>query len=108
MNAQESTSETKEGIAGEKDPVVFFKGSEVQQSEELFEFLKKTLTWTPLNSLCVDCKQNNSTHCLIWLGAFVCKPCSMKHSNLHQFSKSKCYIKEVYKEHWDDYQLRSI
>ena len=86
MNAQTPEEEKKEEIVVEKEPVVFFKYPQFQQSEELYEFLKKIITWTPRNSLCIDCRQNNSTHCLIWLGAFVCKTCAIKHQNMSNWS----------------------
>ena len=43
----------------------------------------------------------------MWLGVFVCKDCAETHLSTfggNQFS----YVKDVYNEQWDDYQLRSI
>ena len=44
----------------------------------------------------------------MWLGSFVCEGCSIAHLNLPYGSQSKSYVKNIFKEHWDDYQLRSI
>jgi len=61
----------------------------------------------PFNTYCVDCKENKSTHAVVWLGAFVCKKCAddlvKKVGGNHH-----CYIKDIFGEHWDDYQLQSM
>lgn len=61
----------------------------------------------PHNKYCIDCKKNLSTHCVVWLGSFVCKDCAAMH-RMQLGGQSFTYIKDVFKEHWDDYQLRSV
>lgn len=61
----------------------------------------------PYNKYCIDCKKNQTSHCIVWLGVFVCEQCAALHKTTfggNQYS----YIKDVYNEHWDDYQLRSV
>ena len=61
----------------------------------------------PYNKYCIDCKKNLTTHCLVWLGVFVCKDCAEMHK--HTFGGNQySYIKDVYGEQWDDSQLRSV
>jgi hypothetical protein len=62
----------------------------------------------PFNKYCIDCKKNRTTHFLLWLGTFVCESCSINHLNLPNGRQSKSYVKNVFKEQWDDYQLRAI
>lgn len=66
------------------------------------------MTGSPFNKYCIDCKRNKTTHALVWLGIFVCESCSVKHLNLPNASQSRIFVKNALKEHWDDYQLRSI
>jgi len=61
----------------------------------------------PYNKYCIDCKKNQTTHALIWLGAFVCKDCAECHRDFFG-GNSFSYVKDVYGELWDDYQLRSV
>ena len=75
---------------------------------ELTDFLKKNMTGSPFNKYCIDCKRNKTTHALIWLGIFVCEGCSIQHLNLPNGCQSRMFVKDALKEHWDDYQLRSI
>lgn len=70
------------------------------------KYLEEKLA-NPYNKYCIDCKKNKTTHAIIWLGAFVCEECANMHKDLfggNQYS----YVKNVYKENWDDYQLRSL
>lgn len=43
---------------------------------------------------------------MLWLGSYVCKDCSQEHL-VSSGGFSFCYIKDLYNEQWDDYQLRS-
>jgi len=88
--------------------IEFFTSSQFEQPKELTEFLQKTLTKNPCNKYCIDCKKNKTTHCILWIGSLVCEGCSIGHTQFPNATMSKCYVKEVYKEHWDDYQLSSI
>jgi hypothetical protein len=83
-----------------------FKTSGHPQHEDLKKFLQEKLA-NPYNKYCLDCKKNLTTHCIVWLGVFVCKDCADLHKGTfggNQYS----YIKDVNNEQWDDYQLRSI
>lgn len=83
-----------------------FTTSQVEQSAQLKTYLQDLLT-IPFNTYCVDCKEERTTHAIVWLGAFVCKKCAddllkTVGGNHH------VYIKDIFKEHWDDYQLNSM
>ena len=43
---------------------------------------------------------------MIYYGVFVCTTCAKNH--IANFRQSENYVKDIYNEHWDDYQLRSI
>lgn len=86
----------------------FFTSSQIPQSEELTAFLKKSMSENPFNKYCIDCKKNRTTHFLVWLGIFTCESCSLAHLNLPRGAQSKSYVKNVFNEQWDDYQLRSL
>ena len=82
--------------------------SEVAQPQALQDFLAGLLK-DPFNKFCIDCKKNKTTHALIWLGTFVCGQCAQNHlAYLANGQQSQVYCKEVHKEQWDDYQLRSV
>lgn len=61
----------------------------------------------PFNTYCVDCKENRTTHAIVWLGAFVCKKCA---DDLLKTvgGNHQVYVKDIFGEHWDDYQLNSM
>ncbi len=83
-----------------------FKTSSLPQTEELKKFLTDKLA-NPYNKYCLDCKKNTTTHCIIWLGIFLCKDCAEMHRTKfggNQYS----LVKDVFNEQWDDYQLRSV
>ena len=84
------------------------KTSTLNQPPELKKFLTR-LQKDPFNKYCVDCKKKKTTHVIIWLGSFVCKDCSdFIKTNMAGGSQFRLYVKEIFKEQWDDYQLRSI
>ena len=66
------------------------------------------MTGNPFNKYCIDCKKNKTTHFLVWLGSFVCEPCSVEHLNMPNGCMSKTYAKKVYNEQWDDLNLKSL
>ena len=89
-----------------KEESALFTSSQFPQHPELRKFLESKLS-NPYNKYCIDCKKNTTTHCIVWLGVFVCEQCAQHHLQMfggNQFS----YIKDVYNSHWDDYQLRSV
>ena len=61
----------------------------------------------PFNHYCISCKKNKSSHVILWIGSYVCKGCA---ANLVQFNGGmrNCYVKDVFNEQWDDYQLKSL
>ena len=78
-----------------------FTTSQVTQSPQLKNYLEDLLL-IPFNTFCVDCKENRTTHAVVWLGAFLCKDCAdklLKAVGGNQY----CYIKDIFGEHWDDY-----
>ena len=83
-----------------------FKTSEIQQPPELTAYLEE-VTCDPFNHYCLNCKQNQSTHFLVVMGAFICESCSNAFLKTCGGNKN-CQIKNVFRDHWDDYQLRSI
>jgi hypothetical protein len=83
-----------------------FKTSQYPQSPELKEYLTQKLA-NPYNKYCIDCKKNMTSHALIWLGVFVCKDCAQTHQGTFG-GNCNSYVKDVFNEQWDDYQLRSV
>jgi hypothetical protein len=53
----------------------FFKSSTIEQPAELRKFLEEKLS-TPYNKYCIDCKNKATSHCIVWLGSFVCEECA--------------------------------
>lgn len=99
-------NQVEQAAPEESSQIEFFKSSTIEQPAPVRAFLEKHLA-NPYNKYCIDCKKNQTTHAIIWLGIFVCEDCANLHKNSfggNQFS----YVKNVYKEHWDDYQLRSV
>lgn len=68
----------------------------------------------PYNRFCIDCLHSHSTHVLLALGIFLCANCAQAHrSPLAGYSYTSLTVglprvKEVLREHWDDYQLLVI
>ena len=84
----------------------YFKTSGQPQHQELRVYMEQ-LTSDPFNHFCLNCKQNDSTHAIIWLGVFICGSCA---EQLNKISRGQhdIYIKHVFNEQWDDYQLKSL
>jgi hypothetical protein len=75
---------------------------------EISEFFKAQLK-DPFNKYCIDCKKKKTTHALVWLGIYVCEGCSRAHYDYNSnATMSSLYVKEIMKEQWDDYQLKSM
>ena len=53
----------------------FFKSSEMGQPSKLRAYLDK-IQCDPFNHYCLNCKKQQSTHVLLWMGMFVCEGCS--------------------------------
>ena len=71
-NEHEGESDEAEEILPE---VKSFQTSTMEQSVELKAYLDELIA-NPFNNFCIDCKQNKTTHAIIWLGAFVCADCA--------------------------------
>ena len=52
-----------------------FVTSTTEQSPELKAYLEELIA-NPFNNFCIDCKQNKTTHAVVWVGAFVCADCA--------------------------------
>lgn len=61
----------------------------------------------PFNHYCLSCKTQESTHAVLWLGAYVCNSCAKRVSDKGN-GYADSYIKSIFNEQWDDYQLRSV
>ena len=83
-----------------------FQTSQMDQSAELKAYLDEVIA-NPFNNFCIDCKQNKTTHAIIWLGAYVCQDCATAIVEA-QGGNQHCYIKDIFREQWDDYQLKSL
>ena len=97
--------EKPEEVEKDEGPPLF-KSSQFPQPKELEAYLKEKLA-NPYNKYCLDCKEKTTTHCLLWLGAYVCKDCAEVHKQTFG-GQSQVYVKDVFNEHWDDFQLRSV
>ena len=60
----------------------------------------------PFNKFCVDCTKNDSTHANISYGTFICESCAATH--LDVFGMEKSYVKSIFHDLWDSYQLRVV
>ena len=65
--------------------------------------LKTILDSDPFNVYCIDCKKNVADHASITYGVFICGDCAKGH--LVHLGMEYSYIKSLYKEVWDQYQL---
>jgi len=54
----------------------------------------------------VDCHHNESTHCAVNFGIFLCEECAQEH--LKVLGMEHSYIKELFSDHWDGFQLRML
>jgi hypothetical protein len=86
--------------------VPLFITSTIPQAASLKEYLQTLLSTDPFNKFCVDCHHNQSTHASISYGTFICSSCADVHK--YSFGQSKSYIKAIFLEQWDDYQLKSV
>jgi hypothetical protein len=44
---------------------------------------------------------------MVWHGTFICADCAAKHQELIP-GNSQNYIKDLFMDHWDEYQLKSV
>ena len=79
--------------------------STLEQPKEVTDYLRNLLT-DPYNKYCIDCHTRESTHASIRTGTFICETCA----NVLKvtFGMSVAYIKSVFGEQWDDYQLAAV
>lgn len=69
-------------------------------------YLSELLVKDPYNKYCVDCTKNESTHANISHGTFVCLNCA--NILMNEFGMDKCYIKGIFNDLWDTYQLHAV
>lgn len=58
-------------VIDNEDDIKCFKTSVQPQNRELKAFIEQLLS-DPFNHFCLNCKQNPSTHGIVWFGAFIC------------------------------------
>ena len=90
----------------QEEPIKIFRSSIIEQSIELKSYFNKVVR-DPFNNFCIDCKNDKTTHAIIWLGAYVCGNCANKLVEA-QGGNRHCYIKDIFNEQWDDYQLKAL
>ena len=78
---------------------------EVKQPEHQTEILANLLL-NPFNKFCVDCTKNESTHCNVSYGTFICETCASIH--LDAFGMDKSYVKSIFHDLWDSYQMKIV
>lgn len=84
-----------EGAVDADEPRVF-RTSEMQQPPELTSYLEEVIC-DPFNHYCLNCKQNQSTHFLVVMGAFICETCSKAFLSSCGGNKN-CHVKNVFGE----------
>ena len=82
-----------------------FKSSTLDKPTQMTEYLQNLLE-DQFNKFCIDCKVNESTHCLVMYGTFVCQACADLQKT--QFGFLQTYPKRIFEEQWDDWQLSSV
>jgi len=78
INEVEENNQENEEEEEAEEEVAMFKSSKFPQQPELKAFLQEKLA-NPYNKYCIDCKKNQTTHAIVWLGVFVCKDCAELH-----------------------------
>ena len=79
-----------------KPQVKSFQTSQMAQSTELKVYLEEVIS-NPFNNFCIDCKQNKTTHAIVWLGAYICGDCAKAIIDA-QGGNQHCYIKDIFNE----------
>ena len=70
------------------------------------EYLRSVLDKDAYNKFCVDCNKNESTHCSIMFGVFLCQECAQVH--MEELGMDQSYVKTVFLDVWDEYQLKVV
>ena len=76
------------------------------QTPDTSNFLKRQIQDDRYNAFCIDCQRNRSSYCNIAFGTFICTDCANEHKKL--FAPHECYIKQIFQECWDTFQLRIV
>ena len=76
------------------------------QTQGTSDFLKRMIQDDRFNAFCIDCQRNRSSHCNVSFGTFICSDCAQQHREI--FGMHECYIKQIFSESWDTFQLRSV
>lgn len=77
-----------------------------KQTEATSDILKKLCQEDQFNAFCIDCQKNRSTHANVTFGVFICQDCATFH--IANFPMYDSYIKAVFDECWDEFQLRMV
>lgn len=88
------------------EPPKMKKNTPQEQHNDLKRLLKERVADNQYNAYCVDCMRNQSTYFEMKHGVFICEACAGWHSQIFPYGKH--YLKEIYTEHWDPYQLRVL
>ena len=76
------------------------------QTPETSAFLKRMISEDRYNAWCIDCQRNRSSHCNVTFGTFLCSDCAATHRQTYPMHE--CYIKQVFGECWDTFQIRVV
>lgn len=77
----------------------------LEQPPQVTKFLQDLISLDTYNKFCIDCNRLESTHANITYGTFVCQECANQHFML---GMDKSYIKALFGDPWDNYQLRIV
>ena len=76
------------------------------QGAEVTAYLRKRITEEQFDAYCIDCQNNRSSHCNITFGTFICAECAEKHTQT--YSQFQSYIKPLFADAWDNFQIACI
>ena len=69
-------------------------------------YLDRRMNENQFDAFCIDCQNNRSTHCNVTFGTFICADCAQIHA--HNFPMHESYIKAIFDECWDTFQITSV
>ena len=76
------------------------------QTPDVTAFLRKLVQEDQFNAFCIDCQRNRSSHCNVFFSTFICAECAQIHHDTYSMNQS--YIKQLFSESWDSFQLRMV
>jgi len=66
-------------------------------------FFQDQILADPFNKYCLDCKQKEVSFASVTFGIYICDVCAQAHKE--KFGMAGSYVKNLYYEAWDDYQM---